>query len=54
MTEQQLEALAREILQIVAHQVKDGSWWGNDTDCGSDEEIIGEAVKVLKRYLNLP
>ena len=46
-----LEAVARKILSLVAHQhPRDGSWWGNDTDCGSDAEVIAAAVAILKEW----
>ncbi len=41
---------AREILGIVAHQDKRGNWEGDDHNCGTDAEIVGQAIEVLKRY----
>ena len=45
------EAAARAVLGLVAHQCPDGIWWGDDTNCGTGAEVVGEAVKILKDHL---
>ncbi len=45
-----VEQAAREILGIVAHQDKRGNWEGDDHNCGTDAEIVGQAIEVLKRH----
>lgn len=53
LTKQQAEELAMKILYLVAHRHEDkrtGSFWweGMDTNCGTDTEVVGEAVAYLQ------
>lgn len=43
--------LASEILGIVAFQDRKGHWRGKDKDCGSDAQVMKEAMHVLDKYL---
>ncbi len=53
------DPMIREILGLVAYQMKDGdhrrrghsNWWGHDTDCGTDAEIMEQAREIVQRHL---
>lgn len=47
------EKIARDVLSLVAFQQNDGAWWGMDTECGSDVEIVGEAVERIEQCLGI-
>ncbi len=54
MSREQYDQAAREILGIVAHQDKDGKWEGCDYNCGTDAEVVGQAIEVLEHYFGEP
>lgn len=48
MTDEQLRAMARRVLHLVAGLESDGCYWGMDTAVGTQDEIEAEAVAILR------
>jgi len=51
-----LRKAVNKILDLVSAKEQDwekkSGWrrWGFDTDCGDNEELVDEAIKILERY----
>lgn len=50
MTDDPTDPMIRELLSLVASQ-EDGGWWGHDTNCGTDAEIMEQARSIVRRHL---
>ena len=54
--ETRLKKAVNKILDLVSAKEQDFSkksgWrrWGFDTDCGDNEELVNEAIEILKKY----
>ena len=54
--ETRLKKAINKILDLVSAKEQDWSkksgWrrWGFDTDCGDNEELVNEAINILKKY----
>jgi len=54
--ETRLKKAINKILDLVSAKEQDYSkksgWrrWGFDTDCGDNEELVNQAIEILKKY----
>lgn len=55
MDDEHLKRIATRILEQAASKEtwRDGitHWWGHDTDCGTDEELMATCLEILKEEL---
>jgi len=54
MTDEQLAAAVRGILQLVGYVHTNGEWWGHDTATGKDAEVVAEGVQILRDLMPPP